>query len=180
MPSVHDLLKTARYPEATVAVCLRGDLQLRYNELTDRAHALSEDDARLSGPSAPLQAIRDEQAEVREEMQAATLTLTLRGLPRDAYNAIQAAAGAPRPGNPLDEQVGFHFADFTRTLIARCIVAAAAPGEPAEELDGADVEDLLGKLTDAQFDELWTAARDVNRVAPRPPTVPPISDGPPR
>lgn len=148
------LLDSARMPEATVDLCLRGDLQAEWETL-DRQLAEAKNAAgrTLAGTSDEGELSR-RILDLEDEMSRATVTLRLRGLPRAEFRELS-AKHPPRKDNQADRVLQVNQETFFDALIGACLV------EP--ELDEQRLSSLLDKITDAQFDKLANAAWSLNR-----------------
>jgi hypothetical protein len=107
--------------------------------------------ARLSGVPGEL---RDAADALRAEVEAASLTLTFRGLPYADYNRL-ILAHPPRVGNKSDEVWAFSTLTFFPALLQACLV------DPV--MSAAQWDRLLSVVTDLQFDELAGLAHKLNR-----------------
>ncbi|OQO89932.1 hypothetical protein B1813_19015 [Saccharomonospora piscinae] len=148
------LLESAKLPEATVQLCLRGDLQAEWETLERKlSEAKQRGDRRLTG-SAEEAALARQMRELEQQMESSTLTVLLRALPRKPWRKL-VESHPPRKGNDADRMLGLDSSTFFDDLVAQCIV------EPV--LDAGQLEALLDKLTDAQFGKLSDAAWGLNR-----------------
>lgn len=178
--SAKDIIAAARRPERTYDVCLRGDLQATWEaldrqlgEATRSGAGSLEGDARIE--------IAQQMDQVREQMQGAVITLTLRALPRPDYRDLEAKHPPRKPTDAKqlarakadgddsalaaaeqadafaarDKQAGFNTDTFYTALMRACLV------DP--ELDEVDWKGLDEAMTDRQFDELANLALVLNR-----------------
>lgn len=185
--SVKDLIRQARRPERTYELCLRGDLQAEWEALDRRlAEITRQGPASLEGDDRVKIARRME--ELRTQMEAAQLTLTVRALRPDEFRDLEAQHPPhkePRktPKKPADdaddaavEAYEQAVADHRRAvdLAARdrqaggvnvdtfyAALIRACVVDPA--LDDDDWDRLDDVLTDRQFNELAGLALVVNR-----------------
>ena len=159
---VKELIRGATRPEDKVPLCLRADLVAEY-ERTERelrtVQAATKDS--LAGPGEEARAIEARLAELREQMQASTLTFELRALPPPKYQAL-ANEHPPRvvegKMERRDQVFGFNVDTFFPALAQASTVAP--------ELDDEDWAALLGddgKLTDGQVERLTTVAWQLNK-----------------
>jgi hypothetical protein len=149
------LLEQSRLPEATIPLCLRGDLQAQWEELDHRLTALYSDASRkLAGASAEEAELARRIQELEQEMRDSTLTLRLRALERPEWLEL-VADHPPREDDKGDRMLGFNQKTFFDALVLACLV------EP--ELDEERLSKLMDKLTDAQFQKLTEAAWGLNR-----------------
>lgn len=161
MPVV-DILAEAKFPEATAQICMRPDLQARYEAEQAASHR---EDMRLGMPSNEL--LLDDLA---AQMAEATLTFHLRGISSSEYNVLQRTAGKPRKDVKVDATIGFNLEEFHIAVIKRCTVKVTAPDGDEALFDGEQWQTFFAHITDAQFDTLAGAATQVNRREPRPPS----------
>lgn len=159
MSELSTRLKSARLPERTVVICLRGDLVAELEEL-ERAYTEA-----VNRPATSL-ADGGEAAEIatkveamRAEMSGEMLTIRLRALPRRRYNEM-IAEHPPRlgdDGNVVDEDstFGYDASTFFEALVRAAII------EP--ELDAGDWDALDAILTDNAFQQLANVAVMLNR-----------------
>ncbi len=152
--NLDELLNSARLPERTVQVCLRGDLQADFEELQRQL---------VAAQNAPRDSIADggtvhdlaQQIEaLREQMTSHTLTVRLRAMPRADFVDLSKPHKV-REDEPRDRILGVNTETFFPTLIRRAVV------EPA--FTDAQWERFTAALTDQQYDEIATAAWNLNR-----------------
>lgn len=146
------LLDEARLPEATVSLCLRGDLQAQWEaletELVQRRQvAQTLADAAVTGL---VERIR----ELEDIMRRATVTFTLRAMDRPTWAEFR-GAHPPREKDRTDHVMGVNNATFFPAIVRHSIVDPVLSDEQFDK--------LLSKISDAQFDKLANAAWDLNR-----------------
>lgn len=142
------LIRNARPREGTYKVCLRGDLVSEWRALEAELEARTQ--VPIADPDA-IGALAERIQALEAEMAEATLVLRFRALPAHAWADLIDA----HPGRKPDER--FDFSTFVPALIGACLA------EP--DLDGDDIAALLDALNEAQRDELFAAAWDVNQEA---------------
>lgn len=167
------LIRASRRPEATVPICLRGDLVARFEELDTQLAAVAGTvvDKRLNGP-AEGRRIAEQMAALQEEMRESTVPFRLRALLPSRWAAL-AAEHQPRKDADgrmvAEDALGVNAQTFFAALIRASVVSP--------DLDDADWEILLGTqddgtaveedggggLTDGQVDALGGAAWRLNR-----------------
>lgn len=150
-----DLIKNVRLSEASVSLCLRGDLLATRSELERRlaeAHQLDQVGSLASGGAARRVAVELEEA--LAEIEANTHLFRFRALPRNAFRALQDEHPA-RPDNPMDQAVGGNMETLPGPLIQACCI------DPAMDLG--QVGALLDVLSDGQVMELFGCAISLNR-----------------
>lgn len=152
--NIDDLLASARLAEDTVPICLRPDLLAEYKdaesalEEAERAHAT--EGSLDAGDKLAAAAVVEE---LREQMLAASVTFTVRALPRKRWTALY-GEHPPREGDDGDARVGFNRDTFYDALVRECVVE---PQLSAEQWDALDAT-----LSSAQFASLRTTAWLVN------------------
>lgn len=152
--SFKDKLKTARLPQRSVEVCLRGDLFAEIEELDLELARLVKDegDERLVGnPRAKELADRIEA--LRAEMAEETETFTLRAIPGGQLTALQAEF-PPRKDDAADARAGYNRDDFMEALLKRSVISP--------EISEEDWPTLLEVMSQWQYNELVGCAWIVN------------------
>jgi hypothetical protein len=151
------MLAGAKLPETTVPTCLRGDLAARHEQLNEELELLEQKavDSLAGNGGAEL---AERITEIEEQMRDSTYPIKLRAMPRPDFRAFLAEF-PPRLDDDkpkgMDDAFGFNTEDGFEPLVRRSIV------DP--ELDDADFADLMGKVTDSQFDTLAAAAWRLNK-----------------
>lgn len=157
MSSIKEKIRSAKRPEKTEEICLRGDLQAKFEDLErqlEKAKASNADS--LAGTGAIARQIE----EVRQEMEEHSVIFRLRALRRTDWKDF-IAEHPPRRNedgslHEHDRNIGVNIETMFPALIRISTV------EP--ELDEEDWTLLLDEaLTDNQFDTLWNAAWGLNR-----------------
>lgn len=151
------MLDEAKLPEATVMICLRGDLAAdheRAERELEQAEQAGADSLAGSGAGE----LADRILALEDEMREHTYEFRLRALPRAQWRAL-CAAHPPRKaedGSVVDtDRIGVNAETFYDAIIRACLV------DP--ELDDADWNQLVEALTDRQYDEISDAAWALNR-----------------
>lgn len=152
-PNLDVLLASAKLPERTVPVCIRGDLTAEVERLERQLQARREDtDARLSGdPEA--RAIAEKIEALRDDMGDATVELTLRALPRREFHRFL-ADHQPRDDDAGDRGAGFNRETFHEHLVPACLV------DP--DLGDEQWTALADTFTAAQWNQLVTVVNQLN------------------
>lgn len=151
-PSLDDLLAQAVPPTRSVRLCLRGDLM---GDLEESRRALA-----ALGPSTSLAPGEDEAAlkaridALAAEVEAASVTFTLRGLKATEWAALVAEC-PPRDAEPGDRVLGYNPLTLFDALVARCVVEPVMTQEQASR--------LMDSISAGQWDELCDAALTVTR-----------------
>lgn len=157
-----DLIRGAQLPEATVELCLRGDLQTQF-EQAEKDLAAAQRDAltsnSLSG-GGEARVLAETIERLQDEMRGHSLTVRLRALPRLKFRALT-EAHQPRTGDggvivEADRYMGINADTFPVALVRACAV------EPVLDDDTWAVL-LDERLTDWQFDQLFGGAWNINR-----------------
>jgi hypothetical protein len=159
LKSFKAMLAEAKLPERTVPTCLRGDLVAEHEQLNEQLELLEKKavDSLAGNGGAELAARIDE---LEEQMRDSTYPVRLRALSKPDFRAFLAAFpprvdAEGKSSNQLDAAYGFDTDAGFETLVRRSVV------DP--ELDDADFADLLGKLTENQFDSLAVVAWQLNK-----------------
>ena len=154
--TIEEILEQAKLPETTVYICLRADLQARYDQIVEELSGLVTASGELTvDPEATIgdqtaasraQQLADDLDAVRREMSASMVPFRFRGMSADDL-AVFEKAHRPKSQD----------ADFTPyfvKLIASCAI------EPA--MTEAQVKQLRGKFGARAFLQLSTGAQSVN------------------
>lgn len=151
---IEQIIASARKPETTVPLCMRGDLQAVWEQL-DRDFdiadkAITEEVTNGGSPVAAVK-IAKQMSEIQREMQDSMVIFTLRAMSRTRWKEI--AADHP-PIEGVDEGE-VNEESFVTAMIAECSV------EPVMTVDQAGR--LRDQLTDGQWQELATASWQLNK-----------------
>lgn len=138
------ILGAAKLPEVEVRICLRTDLLQAYDRIEDDRPTDSLSDG---GVAARREAMKG-------EIEAATVTFTLRALPREKFRSLL-NQHPPRKDNRADQSLGYDIDGFTFALARKCTV------EPSLTKDHWDR--LEETLSQGQWNKLHRAALDVNQ-----------------
>lgn len=149
------LLDSAKLPEATVQLCLRPDLREQWEKLDNELKDVQSAHVTMGGVGPREKELAKQIKDIEAQIAKHTLEVRLRGLAHDPW-ATLVASYPPRPDFRDDQAVGLNLTDFLRALIAKEIV------EP--ELSREQLEKLLGKITDAQYNDLANAAWQLGRA----------------
>lgn len=155
MTSFKDRVAAAKLPERTVELCLRGDLQARFEELDRQAREALEvpADGRLVG-NPERKRLAEEIELLRMEMRESVEVFRLRALPRGRYTALM-GDHQPAEGDEQQRHLGYNPSTFFPDVVLRSIV------EP-EGIDEQTWGEFLDTITDFQFDELVSAVTFLN------------------
>lgn len=153
MVDVDAILAGARLPERTVPVCLRGDLQVAYEQAEEalaQARRSSGDSLAGGGVAAAERHLET----IRQEMVDAVLEVRLRALPRARFTEL-VAAHPPREDVPGDRALGVDETTLFPELVRVSVVDPVLTDEQWARLQEV--------ITDRQWDALATAAWVLNR-----------------
>lgn len=159
-----DILGTAKLPEKTVPLCLRGDLVAELEDLERKLEDAEKDRGDSLDAGADVAGLVEEIELLQGQMKESIYTFKVRALSRRAYRALVAEHPARqdvdddgnKKVNADDESLGFNVTTFFEALLRIALI------DP--ELDDTAWEQLLDALTDRQFDELAGAAWLLNRT----------------
>ena len=159
---IEALIDEAQPAERSIPLCLKANLQARYEELETRLAQTSRATAdSLAGGGGEAATIRADMEALRVEMIAGTVTVTMRALPRPKFQSLL-KLHPPRQddaGNIVPEDAdgpGVNMATFWRALILACWAAPT--------VDKARMTRLLDEvLTSRQFERLGQIAFIANR-----------------
>lgn len=153
--NVKALLASAQRAIRTVTICTRADLVDEYETLEARLRKAKESTAADSLAGVDTSDLEARMAELREQMDDASLTFKIRALPDREFTRLVADNPA-RDGNKHDLVFGANLDEVVEQLIRR--------GTEEPELDAADWEVLLGEvLNKATYEQLTNAAWSVNK-----------------
>lgn len=153
---IDDIIASARLPEKTVALCLRGDLQAEWEELERELRAvqgMAEEESLAGDPKARELAERMEA--IAQEMADHQVTFRFRALGKKAYSDLMMEHRASE--EKKDESVdGLDWSTFPTALISACAI------DP--KMSVAKAGKLSETLTDRQWDDLFATAMACNRA----------------
>lgn len=156
--SIKDQLATARLPERSLRVNLRGDLRAEWDELERQlAEARSAEQGgrrRLSSPASGASEIVERMSALEDEMAGAWLDLRVRALPRREWQAL-VRSHPPKPDHEGDEAMGVDLEGLMAEAIPRCV---ADPEMDAEDWDALDTH-----LSSGDYDRLLNIVWEINR-----------------
>ena len=105
----------------------------------------------------PAKKERDRLASLVKELDSKTLVLTLKGLPSSPWNAIVIEHTDVREGRAVKDLQG-----IVAAALPRMLSKAAYKGGKPVSLDGEEIENLVGSLTDTQVAELIQTIQTLN------------------
>lgn len=152
------ILASAKLPERTVQICLRGDLVAEHEEAErqlEQAQKAAGDSLAGNGAAAIAEQIERLEAEMRE----ASYPFRLRALPRAQWRAL-VGDHPPRRGDDGEiidaDRALVNTETFYEAMIRACLVDPELTDEQWQEL-------VDEHLTDRQFDDLSETAWRLNR-----------------
>jgi hypothetical protein len=153
--SIDDVISGITLPERSATLCLRGDLQARWEDLERQLQAAGRAEGEsLAGRSAQARELAERMDAIAEEMRGHQVVFRFRGLSALAYRDLLDKHRLPEERRE-ESADGINWKTFPAALIAACCVSHPMTAEKAEKLCDA--------VTDAQWDELFEAARTTNR-----------------
>jgi hypothetical protein len=151
---IEQIIASAKRPETTVPLCMRGDLQAVWEQLDrDFDTADKEITDEVTNGGSPVRAVKiaKQMEELEREMRDSIVVFTLRGLPRTRWKEL---AEAHPPIEGVDEGE-VNEEGFVTEMISECCVKPAMTVEQASRLQD--------QLTDGQWQELATASWQLNK-----------------
>ncbi|MFB4285705.1 hypothetical protein ACBJ59_61335 [Nonomuraea sp. MTCD27] len=151
---IDDFLDGLKLPEDQVPICMRGDLQSRFEELSRQLEAARrgpEPDS-LDGVPDTVRLAREIEA-LRGEMQEHVRVFLLRALPRKEWSDL-AKEHKPRKTDAADLQAGFNRETFPIAALAACSVKP--------KMDEKQAGRLVDRVTQGQWQALWNAIAELN------------------
>lgn len=149
--TLDEIMSSARLVERTARICLRGDLDARYNELleeisryVDATGQLVSDGDQALADGALVNERYEELKAVRAERDAAMRAVKFRAMPDDEWTTFEKTHRDDKTGQWKDN------VDFQNKLIARCAFAPT--------FTEAEVKGMRSKLTPTQMLTLSNAA----------------------
>jgi len=148
-----DIIASAKPREASVTICVAGDLAGRHEALNERLIAAQRQQVTSIEGNAAAVELAQEIRDLEQQMQAATHTFTFRALSARKWSDLVSAHPA-REGH--DER--YNVETFPMALVQACLI------DPDLTLE--QTERLADALSDAAFDELFGAAWHANKSGP--------------
>lgn len=148
---IEDIIGEAQPPQASVTICVRGDLVATWERLHAEFRTAPEQGTSL-GEGSPRARLQARLRELGEEMKTAQRTFVFQSLPATEYSALMAQH--PPKGN----EVGVY--SFNRETFRPALVAASCI-DPV--MDDKQVERLFAKLSRGQIVALGDAAFEANQ-----------------
>lgn len=156
MVDIDEVIASAKLPEKTISMCLRGDLQAEWEDLERQLRAEEDSGGSDSLAGNPVaQGLAERMEKLGATMREHEVVFRFRGLSSKAYSDLLAAQRAT-DDTPEDlNQEGLNWQTYPTALIAACAVDPAMTVEQAEKLAGA--------VTNRQWDDLFATALACNR-----------------
>ncbi|MFC5744832.1 hypothetical protein [Actinomadura rugatobispora] len=156
MATFEDILKSAKLPEGSVPLCLRGDLQRRHEDLERELQDAQEADRQGSSlaDGGKARKVAEEIQQIEREMREHTHPFAFRALPSREYRDL-VAEHPPRKDDQMDALYGVNMHTFPHTLISKCCI------DPPMTVE--QVADLCDVLTDGQQMDLFLCPAQLNR-----------------
>jgi hypothetical protein len=180
------LLGTARLPEKTVDICLRGDLAADFAEADEALTKAQKRNLESLAGGGDVGDLLEQVQALQAEMAENTYTFRLRALPKPRFRALVNAHPVRRVPDendpteitvhPADRFVGVNAETFFDALIRACLVDPELTDEQWRVFvgdneterarltaEGKEDEIVDGKLNDWQYDKLSDTAWGLNR-----------------
>lgn len=155
MTSIDDIIASAKPREASVTICVAGDLAGQYEALA-RDLAEANEQARTSlADGGQAVAIAQQMEQLREQMKAAEVTFTFRAVGRRRWSDLL-AEHPPRENQPER----YNLATLPLAVVQASCVEPAMTADQAERLADALSDGAFNEL----FDAAWRANTDEGRV----------------
>jgi hypothetical protein len=156
---VEALIRGAKLPERSVAVCMRPDLVAEHERLNRELDKSANRPRTSLADGGETNRLAEQIRALEADMEESTVEFKMRAMPRPTWKAFVAAHPPRKNGDEVDERdayVGLNAETFFPAIIRRCTISPELPD---------DVWTLLldEKLTDRQFDNLANAAWALNR-----------------
>jgi hypothetical protein len=170
--SVLDTMKAASAARRQVTLCLDGALQAEHDELQKafvQASIADQREGRGDNPSPATLAAADAMDEVIPRMRASEVAFTFERLPWARRLELQ-ASHPPRDNNLRDRVEGANEVTYMPALIREsCVSVKGADGVEVTDIPDDVWDAMVAGLQLDQMQELFTAAKSANDMAP---TVP--------
>ncbi|WP_372672971.1 hypothetical protein [Amycolatopsis kentuckyensis] len=148
------LIASAKLPEKTVPLCVRGDLQAEWEDADRQLIAVKSQKSNTLAGNPEETRLAERVKQLEKEMAESTIILRFRALKRTAWLELL-AAHPPRKDNAADKSMGINGPAFFAALIPLSLVS------PALEPD--DLAALLEVITDAQYAQIENTVWALNR-----------------
>jgi hypothetical protein len=147
MPTIDEIIGSAKLPEQTVRLCMRGDLVAEHQALDARIKDMGTWEPSSLADSDPRAALAEQIADLESEIADAERDFTFRALGRRKYRELLDA----HPGEPGTR---FNAESFIPALIAACCISP--------EMTRTDADRLFDVLNEGAVEVLFMAAYTVN------------------
>ncbi|MGW4406514.1 hypothetical protein ACWEJ6_20970 [Nonomuraea sp. NPDC004702] len=149
---IDDFLDGLKLPETEVPICLRGDLQARFEELErdlEAARRKPESDS-LASSGSEARRLAGEIEALRAEMQEHVRVFLLRALPRKEWSDLLKEHKPRKQDAPAD----FNRDTFPVAALAACSVKPRINEDQAGK--------IVDRITQGQWSSLWNAILELN------------------
>jgi hypothetical protein len=155
MVDIDEVIASAKLPEKTLPLCLRGDLQAEWEDLERQLkEAEDADDAPVLAGNAAARELAEQMEKLERSMREHEVVFRFRGLSSKKYSDLLVAHKAA--DDQQDEAVdGLNWDTYPTALIAACAIDPKMTLEQAERLNDA--------VTHRQWDDLFATALACNR-----------------
>ncbi|GII87058.1 hypothetical protein Ssi03_50480 [Sphaerisporangium siamense] len=152
---IDDILGKLQLPEKSVPLCLRADLQARFDTLERdlRAAQRAPEQDSLAGSGATAREIANQIEAIRTEMQAHTVAFLLRALPNKEWSDLL-KQHPPRKGNQGDLVSDYNTETFPVAALAACCKSPKMTEDQAGQ--------LVDAITNGQWSRLTMAIGELN------------------
>jgi hypothetical protein len=149
---IDDFLEGLKLPETEVPICMRGDMQSRFEELERELEIARRkpDSDSLAGGDGEVRRLAEEIEALRAEMQQHVRVFLLRALPRKAWSDLVKEHKPRKQDAPAD----FNRDTFPVAALAACSVK---PG-----ITEAQAGKVVDHITQGQWSTLWNAIMELN------------------
>lgn len=155
LAQIDALIEKQAAPTTNVDLCLRGDLQAKWEELNrELEKETGKGSGKLAGPGARVSELARQVSELEAEMQSSVVVFTLQALGRTRWRELEAEHPA-RKDHDVDKLYGFNTDTIFDAALPESIVSP--------ELDADRVAKIADKLTSGQFEKLALAILRLNR-----------------
>lgn len=149
---IDEFLEGLKLPETEVPICMRGDLQARFEELDrelESARRRPEDDS-LASSGTEVRRLASEIEALRAEMQEHVRVFLLRALPRKAWSDL----AKEHPPRKQDSPADFNRDTFPVAALSACSVKPS--------IGAAQAGKVVDHVTQGQWSALWNAILELN------------------
>lgn len=160
MTDLDTLLAQATRPERTVRLCLRGDLTAALAQAKADLADAEERGGKSSLADTTLPRLREKVADLREQVDEATVAFTFQGLSRAQIHTVMRDSPV-RKDDKLDAAAGYDRDRYSWLLVRASLTAPDLTDEQYERLFGTPDAMGSGLLTAAQFQRIDQVVSEV-------------------